>query len=290
MLSSLASSGALNKQNIKAISKTDPVPSISQSLKSVLYTAITRPFHMLFTEPVVAAFAAWSAFSFGIVYACIQSITQIYEAHYGFTDAQSGYVFLCFNLQTTQCCTLLTLTSLIESLLQISVLIGLFLGILPCIAQNAYYQRSTLRNNNISIPERRLPASVIISLVGQTGGLFWYGWASYPHVHWIVPTLALALIGISVQIIITTGTLYIADAYSLFAGSAISVIGFGENMMAAWLPLATRRMYNALGYQWASSLLGFASLALTIAPLMLMIWGEKVREKSHFIKEARYSS
>ena len=47
---------------------------------------------MLLTEPVVIAFTLWSAFCFGIVYTCIQSIAQIYEAYYGFTDAQSGFV------------------------------------------------------------------------------------------------------------------------------------------------------------------------------------------------------
>ena len=61
-------------------------------MRSLLYTAVIRPFHMLLTEPVVAAFTLWSAFCFGIVYTCIQSIAQIYEPYYGFTDAQCGSV------------------------------------------------------------------------------------------------------------------------------------------------------------------------------------------------------
>ena len=59
--------------------------------------------------------------------------------------------------------------------------------------------------------------------------------------------------------------------------------------MAAWLPLATRRLYGALGYQWASALLGFAALALTVAPIALLIVGDKVRGSSRFIQEARYA-
>ena len=115
MLSSLASSGALNKQNIRAISKTDPIPKSSQSLKSVLYTATSRPFHMLFTEPVVASFTAWSAFCFGIVYACIQSIAQIYEANYDFTDAHCGYVFVFSTCQPTPYHTVISLTILLQA-------------------------------------------------------------------------------------------------------------------------------------------------------------------------------
>ena len=58
--------------------------------------------------------------------------------------------------------------------------------------------------------------------------------------------------------------------------------------MAAWLPLASRRMYNTLGFQWASALMAFAALALTAAPVTLLFWGEKVRGRSRFIQEARY--
>ena len=87
---------------------------------------------------------------------------------------------------------------------------------------------------------------------------------------------------------VTAVALYITDAYSMFAGSAVSAVGFGENLMAAWLPLASRRMYNVLGYQWASAVLGFAALALTAAPVVLLIWGEKVRGRSRFIRDARY--
>ena len=183
---------------------------------------------------------------------------------------------------------LITSTLVTSSLVQLSLLIGLLLGVLPCLSQNAYYHSSTIRNNNIPIPERRLPTAVFASLLGLTGGLFWYAWASFPHIHWILPTIGLGFIGFGVQIVVTAAALYVTDTYSLFAGSAISCMSFGENIMAAWLPLVSRRMYSALGFQWASSLLGFAALVLTMAPIVLLIWGEKVRGRSRFIREARY--
>ena len=175
-----------------------------------------------------------------------------------------------------------------SSLLQLSILIGLLLGFLPCLVQNAYYLRSTLHHNNIPIPERRLPASVLASIVGLTGGLFWYAFASSPNVRWIFPTIGLAFIGFGVQIVVTAVALYTAEAYSLYAGSALSAVGFGENLMAAWLPLASRRLYRALGFRWASALLAFAALALTAAPVVLLVWGKEIRGRSRFIREAKY--
>ncbi|KAL8712569.1 MAG: hypothetical protein Q9220_003100 [cf. Caloplaca sp. 1 TL-2023] len=244
-------------------SMATPALSDPHSLKSLLYAAAIRPFHMLFTEPVIAAFTLWSGLCFGIVYTGIQSVGQIYTVNYSFSAAQCG-------------------------LLQLAVLVGLVLGLIPCLLQNSYYQRCTAQNNNIPIPERRLPVSILASLFGLTGGLFWYAWASCPYLHWILPTIGLAFIGFGVQVVVTSVGLYIADAYSLFAGSALSAVGFGENLMAAWLPLATKRMYGTLGNQWASALLGFATLALAAAPIALVVWGEGVRGRSRFIKEARY--
>ena len=104
----------------------------------------------------------------------------------------------------------------------------------------------------------------------------------------MLPCVGLAFIGFSVQIIVTTVIVYLTDSYAKYAGSAVAAVAFGENMTAAWLPLATTYMYNDLGFQWASSLLGFVGLALTLAPVVLLVNGESIRKKSKFIKEATY--
>lgn len=41
-------------------------------------------------------------------------------------------------------------------------------------------------------------------------------------------------------------------------------------------------MYARLGYQWASSLLGFIALACCAIPFVFWVWGAKIREKSRF--------
>ena len=163
------------------------------------------------------------------------------------------------------------------------------MGMPLCLLQNAYYSH----HSSPLIPERRLPASILASVVGLAGGLFVYAFASLSNTHhWIIPTLGLVLIGLGVQVVVSAVALYIADAYSLFAGSALSAVGFGENLMAAWLPLAARRMYGVggLGERWASATLGFAALALTAAPICLVVWGRKVRDRSAFLKggQGRY--
>lgn len=221
---------------------------------------------MLCTEPVVFFLTLWSAFSFGLVFISTQSVEQVYSANYEFSGSATG-------------------------LAQTAIFVGEIIGLLACLPQNEYYQRSARRNPvevGVPIPEARLPLSIPASLFGLAGGLFWYGWSSLPHVHWIVPTVGLAFVGFGIMIIVTSVGMYITDFYVTYAGSAIAAVAFGENIFAAWLPLATRPMYDHLGFQWASSLLGFVAVALTLAPVCLLFKGSSIRERSKFVGRSSY--
>lgn len=240
---------------------------IRPSISVLLREAITRPAYLLCSEPVIFFFTLWSAFSFGIVFIGTQSVAQVYATTYDFSDAASGLV-------------------------QVALFVGEVLGFAACFPQNRYHQNSAMRNSGeagVPIPEARLPLSIPASLVGLAGGLFWYGWSSFPYIHWVVPTVGLAFLGSGIMVIVTTVDLYITDSYAKYAGSAISAVAFGENMFAAWLPLSALSMYTTLGFQWASSLLAFVGLILTLAPVCLLVKGEKIRKKSKFIAEASHT-
>ena len=223
-----------------------------------------RPAHLLCTQPVIFFLALWSVSCFGIVFISTQSVAQTYSTNYNFTDSETGLV-------------------------QLAVFLGETLGFFAYLPQNAYYLRSGTHNSirpGVPIPEARLPLSIPTSLIGLAGGLFWYAWTSYPFLHWILPAVDLSFVGFSVMVIVTSVNMYITDAYNRYAGSAISTVAFGENMFSTWLPLAAKRMYTVLGFQWAGSVLGFAGLTLTLAPIGLSLKGESARTSSKYIAKA----
>ena len=88
----------------------------------------------------------------------------------------------------------------------------------------------------------------------------------------------------------TAVTGYLLDAYAKYAASAIAGAVFLENAFAAFLPLATQSMYRTLGFQWAGSLLGFLALALSLVPVVLVVYGRSIRSKSPFMREAAYEA
>ena len=74
--------------------------------------------------------------------------------------------------------------------------------------------------------------------------------------------------------------MYLVDAYLMFSASAIAANTIFRSLFAAACPLFARQMFDAMGINWAASLLGFVSLALVPVPLILLKYGYKIRQKS----------
>jgi DHA1 family multidrug resistance protein-like MFS transporter len=88
----------------------------------------------------------------------------------------------------------------------------LLAGVLIFIRQPGY-QKKLDANNNVPIPEWRLP-EVIVGGICFSVGIFWFGWTGYKQdIHWIVPTLSGILIGFGLLSIFLQALNYLVDAY-----------------------------------------------------------------------------
>ena len=75
---------------------------------------------------------------------------------------------------------------------------------------------------------------------------------------------------------------YLTDAYQIFAASAMAAASCCRSVFGALLPLAGKPMYDKLGIAWASSLLGFLSLGMSIIPFAFIKYGDRIRANSKF--------
>ena len=117
--------------------------------------------------------------------------------------------------------------------------------------------------------------------------LFWLGWSASAEVHWIVPVLAGVPFGVGFMLIFMALLNYIADAYEIFSASGMSATSCCRSVFGAVLPLAARPMYQKLGIPWASSLLGFLSLGLSVMPFVFIKYGHRIRAHSKFCQELK---
>lgn len=83
--------------------------------------------------------------------------------------------------------------------------------------------------------------------------------------------------------------MYVTDAYAKYAASASAAVCFGENIFTAFLPLAAQSMYTNLEFQWAPPVLAFIALLLSFAPIVLVLKGKRIRERSPFMRKAMYN-
>ena len=256
----------------------------SSNIMSRISSTISRSAVLLVTDPTIFSFTLWSAFSFGLIFMSTESAAIVFQKTFDFEGYQTGLV-------------------------QAAIGIGEILGFIVCYFSSRHYLKSAnTRSTKTSIaqtkidtelsedagetiPEYALHYSIPATILGLSGGLFVYAWTSYqiPALPWIAPAIGLAMQGCAIQIIITAASIYITDSYELYAASAIAAIAFGENMFAAFLPLASLPMYTSLGFRWASTLLGCLALFLAAAPIVLSWKGKSIRSRSKAIQSMKRS-
>ncbi|OJJ79575.1 uncharacterized protein ASPGLDRAFT_77456 [Aspergillus glaucus CBS 516.65] len=246
-------SGACEGDNTKRIRWKVKSDEQRVSLVQMISISCYRPFHMLFTEPVVFFFSLWAAFSWAVLYLQFSSVPLVFKTNHNFNTEESGAVFT-------------------------SICIGIILITIISI----YQERIT--EHFMKLPksaERRLYFSCIESILLPIG-LFWFGWTSYSSIPWIVPTLGVGCAAMGIFSVYLAVFNYLADTYHRYASSAIAAQSCCRNLLGGVFPLVANAMFTNMGYPAASSLLG-AFLALV--PWLLAFFGPKIRAKSKLASE-----
>lgn len=147
-----------------------PFASSAAKLKFMLTVTLTRPLHMLFTEPIVGFLSLYVAFNFSVLYSFFAAFPYVFESVYSFDTEQSGLVFLAIGVG----CALAVPTVLIcdRLLYQSQVRISHEEG-----------------RKGIVRPEYRLYPAMIGSL-GLPISLFWFAWTARSGVSWASPVVS----------------------------------------------------------------------------------------------------
>ncbi|KAL9114595.1 MAG: hypothetical protein Q9227_001273 [Pyrenula ochraceoflavens] len=194
-----------------------PLPSKMSYLRSLriftgtyteesLFGIFLRPVILLSLPPVLWATLVMSV-TIGFLVAISSNFASAFAEVYLFQPYQAG---LCF----------------------IAALVGSWIGIFfggPVSDSVADY--FTRMNNGIREPEMRLP-SMLIGGIAAPVGLVLYGEGIGKQLHWMIPTLGLALLNFAITQATNVTLVYTVDAYRPVAGEVtVSQLGFkGENL------------------------------------------------------------
>lgn len=131
-------------------------------------------------------------------------------------------------------------------------------------------------------PDKRL----VVAMLGAPMlpvSLFWFGWTASPNILWLSPVVAEGFFSCGNILVFTCASLYLTDCYgALYGASAWASNTFLRYLFSFAFPLFAVQMYERLGVGWASSLLGFISLALVPIPFAFYRYGPFLRSKSKY--------
>ena len=240
----------------------------NQTFKYFVTKTVIRPVHMLFTEPIVALVCIYSSFQFALLYTFVVASPSIFLKVYGFSIGAQGLTFLGFIVGCSVACVTIIL--------------------IDCL----HYQPKLRRveadiegDSGHLAPEYRLYCSMIGSLVLPTS-LFWFAWTAKGSVPWICPILAQGCAILGSVLVYVGANLYMVEVYGpLYGASAAGATSLSRYSLATAFPLFTLQMYNQLGIGWATSLLGFCTIAMAPIPWVFYRWGPRLRARSGYEHE-----
>lgn len=233
-----------------------PHERIEIDVQSIITKQLSRPFKMLFTEPMVTCMCFYASFVFSILYLSLEAFPII------FTDLRHW--------------------SMINSSL---TFLGSFTGIILALGVNIgnqpRYKRISRAAGGRTVPEARCPPMAVGGAF-MVIGLFLLGWTAAPKYHWIWPVIATAFIGAGFNTTFQQCLNFLVDTYGHYSASATAANTFLRSLFASGLPLAARPMFRSMGVGPACSLLGGIAAVMLPVPFLFMRYGLQLRKMSKF--------
>ncbi|KIX00893.1 uncharacterized protein Z518_09958 [Rhinocladiella mackenziei CBS 650.93] len=250
-------------------SPPNPLPPGMSKLRFILIVTILRPLRMLITESIVAFFSMYTAFNFSVLFGFFAAFPIVFQSPYPeiqiyhFNTGESGLVFLGIGIGVVSATVI-------------------FIVLDRLTYRKKTYKKQAQGDFTPLPPEERLWAAMLGSFLLPLG-LFWFAWSSRKDVHWISSILATIPFGIGNLLVFCSCVLYLIDTYGPLAGaSAAAANGLLRYVIGAVFPLFTVQMYRGMGVGWATSLLGFVTIALLPIPWVLYKFGPKIRQRSAY--------
>ncbi|KAI8623229.1 major facilitator superfamily domain-containing protein [Xylariaceae sp. FL1651] len=253
------------------------------SIITMISTSFIRPFHFLFTEPIVFFFSLWVSFAWAVLYLTFGSVPLVFRRQYNFNIEQSGFVFAAMIIGSI----LATVIGIFqEDLLKHPRWQDISIDPSSGSGRDVEYQSHSLwafirRKFPVDLPESRLYFTCFTAVL-LPAGLYLFGFAAQPSIHWIVPTIAIGFATMGIYYIYLATFNYLADIYQAYASSALAAQSFCRNILGGVFPLVTALLFTNLGEDAAGGVLGAIATVLTVVPWVLVLFGEKIRRRSKF--------
>ncbi|GAP87846.1 putative major facilitator superfamily [Rosellinia necatrix] len=251
---------AEQQQSSSSSSLSSRVPKVALPSGAIVRRVVLKPFRMLFTESIVLFMTIYMAFNFAVFYSFFAAFPYVFRTQYGFSPGQQGLTF-------------------------ISVALGCVIGFVAVVAiDRRTYPALEARYGVGAVPSEYRLYGAMVGCVLNPASLFWFGWSADARVSWPSSVVAAVPFAVGNIMVYSSGALYIMNSYgALHGASALSANSLLRYAAGGAFPLFIVQVFTALGIGWASSLLGFVSVALVPIPWVLFKYGDRIKARSQYI-------
>lgn len=229
-----------------------------EKFSEVAKRSLLRPF-VLLKELIVFLLTVYMAINYGLLYMFFFAFPLVYMEGKGWSASKTGVMFIPLG-------------------------VGVLLSTVAAPFFNKdYNKRAQVYRDRGELP----PAELRLIPMMWTcwfvpAGLFAFAWLSYDYVSWAGPCFSGLAVGFGFCSIYNPANNYIVDSYQHYAASALAAKTFVRSFWGAGVVLFTVQMYHRLGYEWATSLMAFISLACCLIPFLFYIYGARIRTFSKY--------
>ncbi|KAF7197001.1 Major facilitator superfamily multidrug transporter mdrA [Pseudocercospora fuligena] len=251
---------ALSKQTGKVYRSRGDVEQGPTTLGHVMKTSLSRPWVLLFREPIVLLLSLYLAIIYGTLYGLFGAFPIVYQQTRGWSAGIGALPFL-------------------------GVMVGMIAAVAYAIVDNRRFERMHDKHNGFPPPEARIPPTLIASIAIPIG-LIWFAWTNSPSIHWIVSVIATVPFGFGMVLIFIGVFNYLIDAYTIFSASVLAANTVLRSVVGAAFPLFVPYMYDGLGIHWATMIPGFLALACVPFPFLFYKYGAAIRKRCKYAAES----
>jgi MFS transporter, DHA1 family, multidrug resistance protein len=159
------------------------------SLSGILVDAFIKPWEMNIKDPALLFTTVYLGSVYGIFYSFFESLPLVYPVFYNFPATNTALIFL-------------------------AVIVGALIGFAAHVTYMTKRVFPKLMNGTFGELENHLIGGMVAGPFISIG-LFIFAWTSRPSIHWIVPTIGLALNIIGIYVIAQSIFMYIPNIVSL---------------------------------------------------------------------------
>ncbi|KAK4147510.1 major facilitator superfamily domain-containing protein [Dichotomopilus funicola] len=152
-----------------------PIEKMTRSVSRTVAHSLLRPFQILMFEPMALVLNIYTAVLLGLLYLFFGAFPLVFRTNHGFNLWQIGLTFM----------------GLLVAMIVACLSTPYWTRLRRAMVAKRHRETGVLKDE----PEDQLPP-VICGAPLITGGLFWFGFTTYPNIHWIVPIIGSGIFGL----------------------------------------------------------------------------------------------